>query len=74
MLEMVQVIGELDLVFISIVVIELILDKVKLEIILDFLKFLMLVDIFVFCNIGNDVSELLNVCCFNVDDLKVVVV
>lgn len=74
MLEMVQVIVDFDLVFISIGVSELILDKVKLEVILDFLIFLMLVDIFVFCNIVNDVSKLLNVICFNVDDLKVVVV
>ena len=73
MLEMVQVIGESDLVFTSTAATELILDKAKLETILDPLKPLMLVDISVPRNIGNDVSELPNVRCFNVDDLKAVV-
>ncbi len=73
MSEMGQVIADSDLVFTSTGATEPILDKAKLEVILDPLKPVMLVDISVPRNIATDVSELPNVRCFNVDDLKAVV-
>ncbi|OZH52303.1 glutamyl-tRNA reductase [Hydrocoleum sp. CS-953] len=73
MSEMGQVIADSDLVFTSTGATEPILDKAKLEVILDPLKSVMLVDISVPRNIATDVSELPNVRCFNVDDLKAVV-
>ncbi len=71
--EMSQVIANYDLVFTSTGATEPILDKGKLEAILDPNQPVMLVDISVPRNIAADVSELPNVRCFNVDDLKVVV-
>ena len=71
--EMGQIIADSDLVFTSTGATEPILNKEKLEAILDPTKPVMLVDISVPRNIATDVSELPNVCCFNVDDLKAVV-
>lgn len=71
--EMNQVISNSDLVFTSTGATEPILDKAKLEGILTPNQSVMLVDISVPRNIATDVSELPNVRCFNVDDLKAVV-
>ncbi|MDJ0556500.1 MAG: glutamyl-tRNA reductase [Microcoleaceae cyanobacterium MO_207.B10] len=73
MSEMGQVISNSDLVFTSTGATEPILDRAKLEAILDPNQPLILVDISVPRNIATDVSELPNVRCFNVDDLKAVV-
>ncbi|MGK7922999.1 MAG: glutamyl-tRNA reductase [Trichodesmium sp.] len=73
MSEMSQVISNSDLVFTSTGATEPILDKAKLEGILAPNQPVMLVDISVPRNIATDVSELPNVRCFNVDDLKAVV-
>ncbi|NEN90280.1 MAG: glutamyl-tRNA reductase, partial [Okeania sp. SIO3H1] len=73
MSEMDRIIANSDLVFTSTGATEPILDKAKLEGILAPNQSLMLVDISVPRNIATDVSELPNVRCFNVDDLKAVV-
>lgn len=73
MSEMDRIIANSDLVFTSTGATQPILDKAKLEGILAPNQSLMLVDISVPRNIATDVSELANVSCFNVDDLKAVV-